>query len=139
MFGAEMNVKIKRQGAIDDVLDIFQEISADSHHDDNCEHDEKMNDRHAQVQRQNDPNYHRMPSRRPRAASLAGIRKSNQQRNNVYKYDKAMKQKQLARIPSDKHMEIVDVGKMPIHPVGHILGDHTVKKQRPRSNSDSWK
>merc|ERR1711972_176435 len=128
-----MNVKIKQQGAIDDVLDIFHEISADSHHDDN---DEKMNDRHAQVQMQNDPNYHRMPSRRPRAASHAGIKKLNQQRNNM-----KMKQKKLARIPSDKHMEIVDVGKVPMHPVGHILGGHPTasKRQRPRSNSHTWK
>merc|ERR1712228_618068 len=119
LVGPSMNAKLKTQGAIDDVLDIFTEISADSHDD------QKINDRQF---------YHRMPSRRqrPRAASFHQCQK---QKMRKYKYDaiEHAKHKKLPQISSDTSMEISVVGKMPIHPVGHILGDH-----KNRTRSDSW-
>merc|ERR1712228_1079822 len=118
LVGPSMNAKLKTQGAIDDVY-IFTEISADSHDD------QKINDRQF---------YHRMPSRRqrPRAASFHQCQK---QKMRKYKYDaiEHAKHKKLPQISSDTSMEISVVGKMPIHPVGHILGDH-----KNRTRSDSW-
>jgi len=118
LVGPSMNVKIKTQGAIDDVLDIFTEISADSHDD------QKINDRKS---------YHRMPSRRrPRASSFH--HQSQKQKLRQYKFDD-VNHKNLPQISSDNSMEISVIGKMPIHPVGHILGDHN---HRQRTMSDSW-
>ena len=127
-----MNAKIKTQGAINDVLDIFQEISADSvDHD-----DQKMNVRQC--------HYHRMPSRRSRARAASFHESGKKELYNYDDYDKQKKHKQLPKISSDMTMEIGVVGKLHIHPVGHILGDHrkgnqsSSMKRMKRTRSDTW-